>query len=215
MYATYQAIYQDKFGEEKTKIQLDDNGHQMKVFLRGVEFCGASFHRLSPCDDNANLERFLLDDENHLHSFNLTCEIPVSVIEQEKIIEGLLTANCKIGSPENDWDDNNLQLILLFNGISIQSDRGDSSFEDEMSDLAGKLPRGVYLKTCFNCRFSDYNPYFNSGLMGELTCFVNSEDKDNTNRGKGYTGWHKTGPVFVQEVFLCPEFQHKQIFWSR
>ncbi len=215
MYTPYQAIYQDKFGKEKTKIILDDKGHQMKIFVRGVEFSGASFNRLSPNDINANLERFLIDNDGHLHSFSCNVEIPVSFIDREQTVEGLLRINCKIDSPENNWEDDHLQLGLSFNEMSVQSNGGDSGVEDEMFGLANKLPKGIYVKTCFNCRYSDYNPYFNSGLMGELVCFVNREDKDNTKRDKGYPGWRNAEPDFVQEFFLCPEFQPKQFLAGR
>ena len=48
---SYAIIYQDRFGKEKTEIQFDNMGHRMNIFLRGIEFYGASFDRLLPDDD--------------------------------------------------------------------------------------------------------------------------------------------------------------------
>ncbi|MCB8921623.1 MAG: hypothetical protein H6662_08580 [Ardenticatenaceae bacterium] len=210
MYGAYQATYKDKFGEEKTEVQLEENGHQVRIFLRGVEFLGTKFNQLSPNDNNANFKHFLIGDDGCLQTFNLKCEIPVTVISSDKIDRGLLKITCAINNPEEDY----LKLDLFLNKQSFQSSGSAYGFEDEMHSLGSKLPTGTYLQICSNCLFSDYNPYVNSGLMGELVCFVNNKDKKNTNRGKGYPGWHEVNPVFVQEIFSCQKFEPKEIFMS-
>ncbi len=50
MVSNFQCVYQDEYGEEVTSFQIDNFGHKFKVVLRGVEFTGDSFDRLSPSD---------------------------------------------------------------------------------------------------------------------------------------------------------------------
>lgn len=209
MYATYNAIYQDKHGEEKATIQLEKDGHDLTMVVRNVKFRGTSLRRkLTPSrgTPSQSLELFSVDEGKQLHSFSIVFELAILVVYQENEIPGKLKANCVVASPENEYD--YLQLALSFDDVSIQSSGGDDGFEEALKELKAKLPLGVYIKSCFNCRFADYSPYSNSGLMGELACFVKSQDKDIADRGKGYPGWrwgHEF--VFIQEFYLCSEFQ--------
>ncbi|MCB8976441.1 MAG: hypothetical protein H6657_03330 [Ardenticatenaceae bacterium] len=89
----------------------------------------------------------------------------------------------------------------------IQSDWCGAGFEDELHNLQEKLPEDVFLKTCFNCAFSSYNPYVNSGLMGELCCFVDNDGKF-AKRAKGYHGWANQKLLFSRKpggfsVYFC------------
>ncbi|CAG0989060.1 hypothetical protein ANRL3_02646 [Anaerolineae bacterium] len=209
MYATYNAIYQDKHGEEKATIQLEKDGHGLTLVVRGVEFRGYSFRHIIPNPDtpNQSLELFSIDEDKRLHSFNVVFEIETLVIHRENEIPGKLRANCIVNSSEADYD--YLQLALTFGDLSVQSSGGDDGFEDALREIAANLPVGTYIKSCINCRFADFEPFCNSGLMGELACFVKSKDKFIVNRGKSYPGWGKKEWVFVQEFYLCPEFQKR------
>jgi len=211
----FYGTYQDEYGLEKIHIHLADNGHEIKIVIRDVEFIGSSFARLSSSPAKANLDHFVIDDENHLCSFRIICEMPILVIHQEQTIEGQLKMNCRVCSPEEEWEKAAyLQLTLCYNGQIVQSDWCGAGFEEELYNLEKKLPKGIYIKACFNCRFADYNPYVNSGLMGELACFVHTEDKD-VIRGKGYDGWRHPKPVLVQELHLCSQFQPNNLILAK
>jgi hypothetical protein len=82
-------------------------------------------------------------------------------------------------------------------------------FEDELLDLARQLPAGTYLKACINCAFSDYSPY-GHGLFGGLACFRNSKQEYRQVKSKGdlFQIWEKNAG-FVQETYLCPEFERR------
>jgi len=206
MFATYQATYQDKSGKETASVQLHENGHDLILIVRNTEFRGVSLDQLSPNDNvpTRNLEFFSIDEYNHLNSFTIGFKIPISIMNHSKTIQGQLEVDCIAGSSEN-W--NHLQLLLSFGETAVQSLGSDGGFEDELSNLSLNLPQGVYFKSCFNCRFSNYSPYSNSGLMGELACFVNSKDKYNANRDKSYAGWGLNQEyVYVQEFYICPDF---------
>jgi len=213
MYASYPAIYRDKNGQKVTSVQLANNGQRLTMIVRGIQFSGDSFSHLSSSQDtaDANLRAFTINQEtNWLQAFNIACDIPILVVERGEVVEGMLKVNCVVGAPEDNYKDDYLQLTLMFGESAFQSQGSELGFEDEMGDLQGKLPKGDYIKSCSNCIFSAYDPYCNSGLMGELACFVNSTDKYTTVRGKGYPGWgyssNKREYVPVQEFYLCQHF---------
>jgi hypothetical protein len=215
MVSSFQCVYQDEYGEEVTSFQIDSFGHKFKVVLRGVEFTGDSFDRLSPSDAIEESVPFSLDEENYLHSFKIVCELPVLVVGKTKTSNGRLIIDCTVCSSEEEWEDASyLQFTLFFDDSKIKSDWCKTGFEDELTNLESKMPPDNYLKCCFNCQFASYNPYFNSGLMGELACFVNTEDKF-ARRGKGFRGWGKGEAVLVQELFVCPEFQPSQVILNK
>jgi hypothetical protein len=71
------------------------------------------------------------------------------------------------------------------------------------------MPAGTYLKTCINCAFSDYSPS-GHGLFGGLACFRDNKTGYRAVRTKrDLFGIWITMTGFVQETFLCPEFERR------
>ena len=202
---TFRGTYQDRHGTDAVELQIDDDGHGLRMLVRNVEFDGFSINSLI-LNANPLSKEFPLDHKNCLHSFQLDCEAHILLVEQNHEADGSLKIQCKVPAVEEEWEDMGfLKLSLTFNDKNVQSDWCGAGFEDELHNLQEKLPDGVFLKSCFNCVFSSYNPYVNSGLMGELCCFVNGKDKF-VKRGKGYHGWATQEPLFVQELHLCSQF---------
>lgn len=64
------------------------------------------------------------------------------------------------------------------------------------------------MRICFTCAFSDYHPGGQS-LSGSLACFRDNKAGYLSIQGKAVMSiWH-TRTEYVQEWFLCPEFQRR------
>ncbi|MAT99415.1 MAG: hypothetical protein CL608_19925 [Anaerolineaceae bacterium] len=202
---TFHGTYQDKHGTDAVELQIGNDGHSLQILVRDAEFTGFSIDLLM-INSNPLSKEFPLKHKNCLHSFELDCEAPFMLVGQNHEANGSLKIQCKVPATEEEWEDAAfLKLSLTSNNKNVQIDWCKAGFEDELHNLQKKLPEGVFLKCCFNCEFSSYNPYVNSGVMGQLCCFVDSEDKFATH-GKGYHGWETHKPVFVQELHLCSQF---------
>jgi hypothetical protein len=213
--ATYATRYRDRFGEESTTILNDDESLTMMV--RGVRFQGNDFDRFEPQS---------LSDPDQLSSFTflhgnlwfcvIEADIPVPVVTQTGIVDGLLTFELHLGDPlpTNQLNPEQLKVGLLLNGEDYLSEGKTGCFEGEILDLQGKLPSGMFMKACINCAFSDYSPY-GHGLFGNMICFRANKrgylalplgkdfDKDD------YFDVMDTVSEMVQETHLCPEFERR------
>ncbi|MFJ9152019.1 DUF6304 family protein [Streptomyces sp. NPDC102270] len=87
--------------------------------------------------------------------------------------------------------------------------------DEQTTDVPRKLPRAARMKACISCAWSDYNPVGN-GFMPGPARFRDTEDRYRQVDGKhGPTGvfalWQDL-TEFVQETWLCPEFEHRGPF---
>jgi hypothetical protein len=171
MVQRYPARYQDAQGEEQTLIEND--GKQLRMVVRGVEFVGPDFDALEATLDSTDprLAAFTLE-AGSLCACRLECAMPLPVVVGQEMIDGQLLMHLELGQPRLERpggiDQETLHLCFSFGGASFWS-KGTSNgyFEDELGDIQQALPEGAYLKACISCAFSDYSPA-GHGAFGRL-----------------------------------------------
>jgi hypothetical protein len=207
----YSTRYSDSRGVETATIEND--GDELRLALRGVVFAGRMFDDFKPLSgsDPALISQFTLQ-RGRLCAYSVTCEIPVSLVIGERMVETCITVQLELGEPaeRGGLDHVLLKLSLVTEHGKLES-RGESGwFEDELLELQAALPAGTYLKTCINCAFSDYSPY-GHGLFGCLFCFRNCKDEYVRVKDKDglFAIWNRTAGA-VQETYLCSEFARRK-----
>ncbi len=228
MTANYAAQYTDEFGKESVTIFND--GKVLKMSLRGVEFTGHNFHSfsISPTENNSNPKLFNLF-VNELCGYIMDCQIPVWLISNYEASQVLLRTHIEYGRPveghtslqyadgktlEVDQQINieMLSLEIDYLGKTYKSSGKNlyNSFDEQLAELRDSLPSDMYLKTCWNCAYSDYHPG-GSGVFGDLACFRNmkSEYREVKDKRALMLLWGRRAED-VQEVHLCPEFEKRQ-----
>jgi hypothetical protein len=209
----YRATYSDKYGVEKTTIHND--GNTLAVTLRGVLFSGSDFDSLDPApgSDTQLLKGFSIANGS-LCECIIECEIPLPVVVDDRTVSGTVVVQLKLGAQANGGglDEEGLVLSLRVEGRVYRSAGGSGWFEDELLSVQAALPNGTYLKACITCGLSDYSPY-GHGLFGSMLCF--RDQKAEYRKVKNKADLFKLmGTVeklaFVQETFLCPEFEKRQ-----
>lgn len=209
MEESYSAKYRDKVGEEITTIHND--GKILTMIVRGVTFMGGDFDSLesTPPLNNPQLASFTLY-QGSLCNCEIECEIPMQIISEETP-RCNLHVHLKLGSPRADGgiENETLQLHLDVAGKSYSSCGKHGWFEDELVEIQEKLPENSYLKCCFNCAFSDYSPV-GSGLFGNMLCFRDNKQEYLAVESKAdlFRIWD-TMTEFVQETYICPEFEKR------
>ena len=208
----YPAKYFDKFGEENTTIQ--NNGKELKMVVRGLEFTDTSFDSWEPTDKNNPelLNLFLIHPMfNTLYQYKLEFEIQIPVVKQIQTLQGILKVNLEMVGLETNkaGGREDLKLELYVDGKEFSSCGKHGWFEDELQEIKAALPEGMYIKSCINCAFSDYSPA-GFGLFGWLACFRNTKQEYLSLTGKeAYFKLQDKIAEFVQETFLCPEFEKR------
>lgn len=227
----YPAIYRDKHGEERTTITND--GKYLRMTIRGIEFVGMSFDLFDPPAniDKSELEQFTFYLDA-LCAFEVDCDIPVHVVKADGVVDGNLHIHMELGEPDINrparvgrkkedgtiveaspsLDKEILVLELTYQTYLFKSGGVNfyAAFDEQFTELKKQLPPDVYLKTCWNCAFSDYHPV-GSGSFGGLGCFRNMKEEYQTVKDKYSLMhlWDKRAEN-VQEIFLCPEFEKRQ-----
>ena len=214
MVSVYPAQYHDAQGDEQTQIEND--GKQLRFMARGATFIGDDFDlfepTLSPSDPRLASFTF---NRSELCAYRLEWVMPLPVVVERDVVAGRLWAQLELGSPRPDGtrriDHESLRLCLSF-GETVICSKGTSGgwFEDELRDIQGMLPSGVYFTSCFSCAFSDYSPV-GHGLFGCLACFRDNKGAYLQIKSKYdlFAVWD-TMTEFVQETYCCPEFQRRQ-----
>lgn len=210
MIANYPAKYQDEFGEEATTIHND--GRSLRMILRGVEFEGAMLDDWVPTNatNHQPTASFPLH-RNELHSYTLAFEIPVPVVVDDRTVPGSLRVHLDLGAPKanGSLDREDLLLELIVEGKTFKSCGKHGWFDDELQEIQPALAEGVFIKSCFNCAFSDYSPA-GFGLFGGMACFRNSKQEYLSLKGKAaFFNLREKIAEFVQETYLCPEFEKR------
>ncbi|HET9111092.1 MAG TPA: DUF6304 family protein, partial [Ktedonobacterales bacterium] len=208
MFQTYPALYQDAQGTEHTIIEND--GKQLRMVVRGVEFVGTDFDALEPTLDSADprMVSFTLAGGS-LCACHIECVLPLPVIVGLEPITGKLQVHLELGhprpGPQGGIDRETLHLCLSFGDVTLWSKGASGYFEDELLDIQQALPEGTYLQACITCAFSDYLPA-GHGLFGSLACFRDNKAAYRQVTGKrGLFAIWNTMTEFVQETYLCPE----------
>ncbi|MFN8462551.1 MAG: DUF6304 family protein [Anaerolineales bacterium] len=226
---TYLVKYEDEFGVGAATIVND--GKKLRLTVRGVEFISHNFHSFSISstadDSKRKLFNLFIGD---LCGYSLNCQIPVLCVRGDGIeIPAMLHAHIEYGKPvdsrtrfhnsdgtefevNQQIDTEILELEIEFQGkLYISKGRNQyNSFDEQLAELRDVLPSGVYLKTCWNCAFSDYHPA-GSGIFGDLACFRNlkAEYRQVKDKFALMHLWNQRAES-VQEVHLCPEFEKRK-----
>ncbi len=217
MHAEYPATYRDAHGEERTIIEND--GKELRMLLRGVEFVGNYFDDFEPKLDLA---------DPHLASFTfgygmlcghfLECTIPLPVVSGGDVVDAQLLMQLDRGYPRSGGNDRKdrepLKLCLTIGDTSFWSQGKSRWFEDELLDIQRALPENTYMKACINCAYSDYAPGGN-GIFGCMACFRGNKveylrvaKKRPFDKAAFFRVW-ATRTEWVQETYLCPEFERR------
>jgi hypothetical protein len=182
------------------------------MVVRGVEFESSmldDWEAISPLDATP-VASFPLHG-NELCSYSLDFEIPVLVVVSDEILQAILRVHFELGKPKPNGaiDREELQLELLVEGRSFKSRGKYGWFEDALREIHEVLPAGMFIKSCFTCAYSDYNPA-GSGLFGCMACFRNNKQAYLSLKGKAaYFNLQKEIAELVQETYLCPEFEKR------
>jgi hypothetical protein len=209
----YRTTYSDRHGVETTTMHND--GATLALTLPGVLFSGPDFDSLAP-DSRSEplvLENFSLANGS-LCECVIECEIPLPVVADSATNSALLVAQLRLGSQaaNGGLDDERLLLSLRVNEEVYRSTGKSGWFEDELLDLQRVLPAGAYMKACINCGLSDYSPG-GHGLFGGMLCFRDFKEQYRKVRDKSdlFKLMGAVGkPLFVQETFLCPQFEKRE-----
>ena len=226
----YPTEYSDVHGTRTTIIEND--GHTLRMMLRGIEFSGIDFHSFEApaVSDPSQLESFPLF-LNGLCSYTLECTIPIMVVDGRNTLPAGLRVHVERGKPV-EWsgrtvvhrkdgsvleanqqiDREVLRLELLFQTRSFVTSGKNKcySFEEQLEELKDLLPKGIYLKICWNCAYSDYDPA-GSGIFGDLACFRDARKQYLRVKSKRdmFEIWGAM-TEHVQETHLCPEFKKRK-----
>jgi len=180
MMAIYPAVYRDAHGEEHTVVEND--GQTLRMIVRGVEFISkpfGSFDDLRPTiEDEAELSSFTFDRYRELVAATLQFDMPLPVVIEAEIAPANLNITIDLNQAGarqvdgQDWADP--RMTLTFQDHSHASRGGGGSFEGELLQIQRQLPPNAYMKCCFNCAFSGYNPS-GDGLWG-MFCHRNHKE---------------------------------------
>lgn len=180
------------------------------MLVRGVKFQGQDFDSLEPTKepDPAQLSSFTLN-KGDLCSCVIEAEMHVPVVTSQGMEDGILTVHLELGdpAPNGGIDREHLTLQLKVGDQVIASKGWSGWFEDELLDIQKQLPKDSFMKACINCAFSDYSPG-GHGLFGGLACFRdNKQGYSSVKTKRDLFGIWKTMTEFVQETYVCPEFE--------
>lgn len=208
--ARYSGTYADARGSEQ--IVITNDGAILRTEIRGVVFESGDFDSLSPAAGTSQecLGSFTLN-QAALCACTFTLEIPVPLVAHRSDLQGMLQVTLQLGSPcaNGGLDGERLQLVLAFAKERIVSSGTSGWFEDALLEIHKRLPDGVFIKSCFNCLYSDYSPY-GHGLFGQLMCFGNIKDEYLRVASKSQLlDIHERHDRFVQETYLCPQFARR------
>ena len=205
----YRSTYSDAQGSETTTI--DNNGETLGLSLRGLEFVGRDFDSLEPKPAAPEqLRRFTLN-QGCLCSCHIECRIPVQVHDHGRLMDGALSVELVLGdpAPNGGLDREQLRIVLEYEGQRFAGSGTSGWFEDELLGIQAQLPQGVFIKACINCLYSDYSPY-GHGLFGYMMCFRNLKAEYlKVTTKQEFWSVHGRQDRFVQETYLCPEFERR------
>jgi len=206
--------YTDRHGTEAVVFESDGR-ELIRTTIRGVRFEGDSMDDLGALGGEPPEAPFIFFDGG-LCSCLLEWEVPMPVtVEGQGVRTAVLDCALRLGDPAGPGrglDAETLTTTLRLDGREYRNREGQGDFESALHDIQRQLPAGVRLQACVACAWSDYNPAGN-GLMAGLACFRDAKDRYRQVDGKhGPTGifavWQEL-TEFVQETWLCGEFDHR------
>jgi len=207
----YPTIFRDNYGEASTIIHND--GRTLSMTIRGVTFHGDDFDSFEPTEGtDPNAQNQFVFQCGCLCSCEVETQIPIVIQIGDVTTTELLTVHLELGgpAPNGGIDREVLTLAVRRNGQVVTAQKGFGWFEDALLDIQQQLPSDTFMKSCINCAFSDYSPA-GHGLFGGLACFRDNKEGYMTVSSKAglFSIWD-TMTEFVQETFLCPEFERRR-----
>jgi hypothetical protein len=209
MLEQYLGWYSDSFGNEEVIIKND--GTTLTMLLRGVEFETNWIEDWEPKHKTVDTENVLLplkptvfSDSFVLENFVLDFLIPVLVVSPMTTINANLCVHFETNPSGSIW------LDLDYASQQYRSKGRNFDFEEMLLAIQKDLPTSTYIKSCFNCAYSDYNPV-GKPFFGGMMCFRTCKEKYLSKKGKNAVfGCQDDFAGFVQETFCCPEFEKRK-----
>lgn len=206
--------YTDRHGTEAVVFESDGR-ELIRTTIRGVRFEGYSMDGLGALGGEPPEASFTFFD-GALCSCLLEWEVPLSVaVERQGVRTAVLDCELRLGAPGRPGrglDAETLTTTLRLDGHAYRSRDGQGDFESTLTDIQRLLPAGVRIRACVACAWSDYNPA-GSGLMAGLACFRDVKDRyrqvDGKHGPRGIFALWDEHTEFVQETWLCGEFEHR------
>jgi hypothetical protein len=206
--------YTDRHGSEE--IVFESDGRELiRTTIRGVRFEGDTMDDLGALGGEPP-ERMFSFRDGALYFCLLEWETSVPVdVRGSGVRPGTLHCVLRLGDPAGPRPGPDLQILtttLRLDGYEFSSGTLRYDFEEALRDIQRALPRAARLRACVSCAWSDYSPLGN-GMMAGLACFRDVKDRYRRVDAKhGPTGifalWDDL-TEFVQETWLCPEFEHR------
>ncbi|WP_203882495.1 DUF6304 family protein [Planotetraspora kaengkrachanensis] len=206
MTVAWDGWYRDRGGEERVSIRND--GHQLTVTIRGIEFTGSHLDDLEAATDLPDETAFTID-HGALCACELVWTIPIAVVADGAVVDGQLGCHLILGAPPRRAAGDTVSVLLEFGG-STYTAHASGWFEVALEALHRQVPRGTYTRTCIACAWSDYQPG-GSPLFGGLACFRDAKDAYRRITTKhdmfeilpALTEW-------VQETHVCDQFERRE-----
>lgn len=214
MIANYSAVYRDDFGMDTVTIKND--GVTLSFVLRGQEFISRNFHSFgipseSPIPENHPFNLCLSD----LCGYSMDFDIPILLASNTEEVQVHIHVHIEYGNCDEQSRVNHelLQFVVEHQGKVYKSGGKNlyNTFDEQLTELADIMPKDIYLKTCWNCAFSDYS-ISGSGIFGEMACFRNTKDeylKVNSKIELSKLWEQRTEDV--QETHLCHQFEKRPL----
>ncbi|WP_063801575.1 MULTISPECIES: DUF6304 family protein [Streptomyces] len=204
--------YTDRHGSEEIVFESDGR-ESIRTTIRGVVFEGDMMDDLGALSGTPPEQMFSFLD-GALCSCLLEWEVPMPVeVEGQGVRAGVLHCSLRLGDPVGPGlDEQSLITTLRLDGHEYRNADSQDDFEEALHDIQRRLPRGARIKACVACAWSDYSPG-GPPLMAGLACFRDA--KDRYRRCDGKQGPHGIFAIwqerteFVQETWLCEEFEHR------
>jgi hypothetical protein len=201
----YSGTFADSRGTES--IVISNDGHTLTTRIRGVDFSGTDFDDLQPEPGSLASTLFCIQ-LGSLCACELRWTMPVVLSVEGRRTHAPLRVRLYLGDPlpNGRLSSEHLQLELQTPSGSVQSSGRSGWFEDELLELARKLPPEERLFACITCQFSDYSP-LGHGLFGGLACFrdVKQEYVAISDKAGIFSIWDRRTEL-VQETFLCDQY---------
>lgn len=197
-------IYTDKSGSVNTTITND--GKHLTLIVDNTKFISNCFDDFAIENIDSKPPRFSLNHFHELTDCRLLCQIPITLLNNGKDIETVLTMDLELNCPTQTHYATKATFSLTIEGKEITTNKVEL-FEGGLGSIKAKLPNYYMLKCCFGCAYSDYS-VAGQDLFGNMLCFRNNKDEYLKVKDKEeYMDIMESFDRFVQETFLCPDFQ--------
>lgn len=217
MLESYPALYRDHLGEETTFIRND--GGELSMTLRGVEFRSEDDVEWEPCEpDPSRLSLFRLNDliEGVLCDYTLEWDMPVTVMKHNVARQDLLHIQYTLSAPLPNGVCQGELSLSLHDEDQMFTMKG-INFEWAFIGLQKQFPEGMYLRMCFFCALSCYDPYQSTSFR--MGCFRKSKDQCRSDlplvslpRKLKLGLFAELEHECMQVTYYCPEFLSQASF---